>query len=102
VNATQFQRVAKALADPRRFEILEVIAVNHELSCGEIVEQFTVSQATVSHHIKELVNAGLAESRREGQYCYYRVCPEVLADYIAELQQLFAISTVQQKSKDLI
>lgn len=102
MNATQFQRVAKALAEPRRFEILAAIAENSELSCGEIVEQFTVSQATISHHIKELVNAGLAESRRQGQYCYYRVCPEVLADYIAELQRLVTISTAKQKLRDFI
>lgn len=93
MNATQFQRVAKALSEPRRFEILEAIAMNDELSCGEIVEQFTVSQATISHHIKELINAGLVQSRREGQYCYYRLCPEVLADYIGELQRIVAVST---------
>jgi ArsR family transcriptional regulator len=102
VNATQFQRVAKALADPRRFEILEAITGNDELSCGEIVEQFTVSQATISHHIKELVNAGLVKPRRQGQYCYYRLCPEVLADYIAQLQQLIAVSKPKQKSRDFI
>jgi ArsR family transcriptional regulator len=102
VNATQFQRVAKALADPRRFEILEAITGNDELSCGEIVEQFTVSQATISHHIKELVNAGLVKPRRQGQYCYYRLCPEVLADYIAQLQRLIAVSKPKQKSRDFI
>ncbi len=102
MNATQFQRVAKALADPRRFEILEAITGNDELSCGEIVEQFTVSQATISHHIKELVNAGLVKPRRQGQYCYYRLCPEVLADYIAQLQGLIAVSKPKQKSRDFI
>jgi ArsR family transcriptional regulator len=102
VSAAQFHRVAKALSEPRRFEILEMIAVNPELSCGEIVEQFTVSQATISHHIKELINAGLAESRREGQYCYYRICPDVLAEYITELQRLVTVSTAKQQARDLI
>ncbi len=102
MSAAQFHRVAKALSEPRRFEILEMIAVNPELSCGEIVEQFTVSQATISHHIKELINAGLAESRREGQYCYYRICPDVLAEYITELQRLVTVSTAKQQARDLI
>ena len=102
MNATQFQRVAKALSEPRRFDILEAIAIKDELSCKEVVEQFTVSQATISHHIKELVNAGLVEPRREGQYCYYRICPEVLADYISELQRLVVVSTEKQKSRYLI
>lgn len=73
-----------------------------ELSCKEIVEQFTVSQATISHHLKELVNAGLVKPRREGQYCYYSLCPEVLSEYISELHQLVVTSTAGQKSRDFI
>lgn len=102
MNATQFHRVAKAVADARRFEILEAIARNSELSCGEIVEQFTVSQATISHHLKELINAGLVEARREGQYCYYSLRPSVLVDYITELQRLVTISTARQKSNSFL
>ena len=102
MDATQVHRIAKALADPRRLEILEAIAVASELSCGEIVEQFTVSQATISHHIKELVNANLAEVRREGQYCYYKMRPEVLSDYITELQRLVSIGTNKATSRDLV
>ena len=62
MDAAQFQQVAKALAEPRRLEILTAIATHDELSCREIVEQFPVSQATVSHHIKELVKVGLIET----------------------------------------
>ena len=99
MNATQFQRVAKALSEPRRFDILEAIAIKDELSCKEVVEQFTVSQATISHHIKELVNAGLVVPRRKGQYCYYKLRPEVMADYIAQLQQLIAVSKAGQEPR---
>lgn len=102
MNATEHQRVAKALAEQRRFEILEAIAINQELSCKEIVEQFTVSQATISHHLKELVNAGLVKSRREGQYCYYSLRPEVLSEYISELHQLVALGSARQKARDFI
>lgn len=102
MSATQLQRVAKALAEPRRFEILEAIALHEELSCKEIVEQFTVSQATISHHLKELINAGLVKPRREGQYCYYSICSEVLSEYITELHRLVVVSKVKQKSRDFI
>lgn len=95
MDATQFQQVAKALAEPRRWEILEAIAACDELSCREIVEQFPVSQATVSHHIKELVKVGLIETRRAGQCCYYSFRSEVLADYITQLQQLLAANKAQ-------
>ncbi len=97
MDVNQFHRIAKALADPRRFEILTAISSADELSCGKIVEQFSVSQATISHHLKELVNAGLAQSRRDGQYCYYKLCPEIVSDYIAQLEQLILVSSQLQK-----
>lgn len=91
MDSTQFQRIAKALADPRRFEVLQVIAVaGEELCCGDVVECFPVAQATISHHLKELTEAGLVEARSEGQFKYLSARPEVLAEYVAELQRRVA------------
>jgi len=89
MDNNQFQRIAKALADPRRFEILEVIAGAGagEMCCGEVVGCFSVAQATVSHHLKELAEAGLVETRAEGQFKYLRARPEVLAEYIEQLNR---------------
>lgn len=88
MDVTQFQRIAKALADPRRFEILEVIAsAGDEMCCGAVVDCFPVAQATVSHHLKELTDAGLVETRAEGQFKLLRARPEVLAAYVSELQR---------------
>jgi ArsR family transcriptional regulator len=88
MDGAKFQRIAKALADPRRFEILEVIAsAGEELCCGAVVECFPVAQATVSHHLKELTDAGLVETRSEGQFKYLRARPDVLAEYISDLQR---------------
>ena len=85
MDAGQFQRIAKALADPRRFEILEMIAAEDEVPCKRMVETFPVSQATISHHLKELATAGLIEARRAGQCGHYRLRPGVLESYQAEL-----------------
>src|SRR2546428_9448293 len=77
MDPNRFQRIAKALADPRRFEIFEEMAASaDELACGRTVERFPVTQATVSLHLKELTDAGLIEIRPEGQlrYCRARVC----------------------------
>jgi ArsR family transcriptional regulator, arsenate/arsenite/antimonite-responsive transcriptional repressor len=88
MEAAQFQKIAKALADPRRFKILEVIvAAGSELCCGAVVECFPVAQATVSHHLKELVDAGLVEARAEGQFKLLRARPDVLEEYTSELQR---------------
>ena len=81
----QFERIAKALADPRRFAMLEAIAGGEECPNQWLCRDFPVSKATVSHHIKELVRAGLVESEREGQYVNYRARPEVMRAYTAEL-----------------
>jgi ArsR family transcriptional regulator len=86
VESEQFQRIAKALADPRRFEILEHIAKQAEVGCQRLCGCFPVRQATISHHLKELASAGLVESRKDGQYVYYRTRPAVLEAYMAELR----------------
>jgi ArsR family transcriptional regulator, arsenate/arsenite/antimonite-responsive transcriptional repressor len=81
----QFDLIAKALADPRRMAVLEVIAGERECACTKLRQEFPVSKATISHHIKELVRAGLVDSHREGQYLQCEVRRDVLEAYTAEL-----------------
>jgi len=83
----QFERIAKALADPRRFEMLQTIGEKRGDECANqaLCSLFPVSKATVSHHLKELVQAGLVDAEREGQYVSYRVRPDVLRAYATEL-----------------
>jgi len=87
ISAEQFERIAKALSDPRRFAMLEAIGENDGCECPNqsLCERFPVSKATVSHHLKELVQAGLVEPEREGQYVSYRVCGDVVRAYAEEL-----------------
>jgi len=88
-----FLRIAKALADPQRQELLERVARAGELSCAALVGMCPVSQATVSHHLKELLNAGLLERRKEGQFVYYGFVPAKLAAYTAELAQRMGLAS---------
>ena len=82
----QFERIAKALADPRRFALLEQIAAaEHECPYQQLCEIFPVSKATISHHMKELVQAGLVESERDGQFMHARVRPGIIRAYADEL-----------------
>lgn len=82
----QFERIAKALADPRRFAVLQTIATaRNECPYQAICEQFPVTKATISHHLKELVQAGLVTSEREGQYMHANVVPGVIEAYATEL-----------------
>lgn len=92
----QFTRIAKALADPRRFEIFEVIAGVEEMSCGAIAERFPVGQSTVSHHLKILADAGLVDVRREGQHGYFLAKAEVLDAYIETMRERLALSAAHR------
>jgi ArsR family transcriptional regulator len=82
--------VARALSDQTRLELLLAIAMVPEHSCAELVRAFPVSQATVSHHLKILVAAGLVSVRRSGQFHHYRVVPGSLAAWAGELIRIFA------------
>jgi ArsR family transcriptional regulator len=86
IDPERFARIAKALADPRRFQILETIANCREVGCQRLCEQFPVAQPTMSHHLKELARAGLIEPWREGQFAFYRFRAEVLLEYLAALE----------------
>jgi ArsR family transcriptional regulator len=81
----QFDRIAKALADPRRVAVLEAISREEYCACQDLRGQFPISKATMSHHIKELLRAGLIDARREGQYLHCQVRPRVMEAYTAEL-----------------
>ncbi|HUR94086.1 MAG TPA: metalloregulator ArsR/SmtB family transcription factor [Gemmatimonadales bacterium] len=85
LTSRQFELIAKALADPRRMALLETIAGEAECPCQRLRDQFPVSKATISHHIKELVRAGLVDAHKEGQYLHCEVRREVLGAYTAEL-----------------
>lgn len=83
-------RVARALGDPTRFLLLRAVAGREEVSCLELTRRSRVAQATVSHHLKVLAQAGLVSARREGPYHYYRLHRDVLAAHGATLVAAFA------------
>ena len=85
LTGKQFDLIAKALADPRRMQVLEVIAGEEECPCQRLREEFPISKATISHHIKELVRAGLIDAHKDGQFLHCEVRREVLEAYAAEL-----------------
>lgn len=81
--------ILKALADPRRFDLLEKIArAGCPLGCSQALSALSISAATLSHHIKELETAGLIEVRREGKFAYLALRPGVLGSLAAVLAAL--------------
>jgi ArsR family transcriptional regulator len=84
----QFHLIARALADPRRFAILEQIAADTEVSCSTLQEHEVISPATISHHIKELHDAGLIEMRREGRCAHLSLRRPIFDAYRKRLAAL--------------
>ncbi|MGM7669331.1 metalloregulator ArsR/SmtB family transcription factor [Microbacterium sp. A93] len=71
----------KALADPMRLRLLSHVAAQGcEAVCGcDLTEDLGISQSTVSHHMKKLVDAGLLTREQRGKWAHYTVVPEAFA-----------------------
>ncbi len=67
-----FQRTFKALSDPIRREILQLLRIS-PLTAGEIATHFSVSNATISHHLSILKDAGLVLDEKQGKYITYEL-----------------------------
>ncbi len=88
----------RLLGDPTRFRILEFLAAPVQACCSREdgvcacdLEAFLgLSQPTVSHHMKQLVDAGLITAERRGRWVYYDLDPEVIRDLAGDLERLAA------------
>jgi len=88
MDRERIEQISKALGDQTRLRIFEAINSREEMTCGEIVSLRDVTPATVSHHLRILVDAGLIETRREGQFVYSRANPEAIDEYTRALSAL--------------
>jgi len=85
-HAVRMATVAKALADPVRVQLVDVLRKHAGKVCVcELVPLFELSQPTISHHLKVLREAGLVDSERQGLWAYYYVIPERLEELSAWL-----------------
>ena len=89
-------RVLKALSDPNRFRMVQEVAAAGELSCGQIVERFHLSQPTVSHHMKILTEADVLAVRREGQHGFISVNHALLAELSALLPRRLSARSLRK------
>jgi len=82
-----FQHTMKALSDPIRREILDLLK-SGRLSAGEIAEKFPVSGAAISKHLSVLKEADLIRDAREGKFIFYELNTSVLEEVMLWLTGL--------------
>lgn len=81
------QQTLKALADPTRREILNLLKTGKK-SAGEITEHFDISAAAISRHLSVLKDADLVYDSREGKYIYYELNASVLEEALLWITNL--------------
>ncbi len=81
------QKTLKALSDPSRREILELLKAGR-LSAGEIAKHFPISDAAISKHLSVLKEADLIRDGREGKFIYYELNASVLEEVMLWLSGL--------------
>jgi ArsR family transcriptional regulator len=80
-QALRMALVAKALGDPIRLQLVDVLRKHAGKVCVcELVPLFDVAQPTLSHHLKKLREAGIVDSERQGLWAYYYVRSEALEE----------------------
>jgi ArsR family transcriptional regulator, arsenate/arsenite/antimonite-responsive transcriptional repressor len=82
-EAAATAQLFKALGDPARVKIVNLLARSEEPVCAcEIVPAVGLAQATVSHHLKKLTQTGLLEREQRGKWAYFSLNPEVAAQLV--------------------
>lgn len=86
--ATNLARPLKAIADPARLRLLSMVAAHEggEACVCDLTEPLGLSQPTVSHHLKVLVDAGLLTRDKRGVWAYFTLVPDALDSLAAVLR----------------
>ena len=89
INYTQIAKQLKVLAEPKRLKIIDLLSnANGEMCATEILKSFRVSQPTLSHDMKALVDGKFVIARREGQKTFYMLNPDSIFDIQTALSDI--------------
>lgn len=81
-------KILKAISDPKRLRVVDMLSCGELCAC-EILEAFQVTQPTLSHDMRVLIEANLVCERREGKNTYYSLNSQSLTSLLQSLQNIF-------------
>ena len=79
--------ICKALGDPNRMEIVKMLSDQEKCGC-KLLEKFDITQPTLSHHMKILVDSGLVNDRKEGKWHYYTINADIMKEFCGFIKTL--------------
>lgn len=93
-------RIFKALADPTRQQILELLRRNEEMTVSDIAANFRLAQPTISQHLKVLTYAEALKTRKDGQRVFYRICNVKMYDAMETFLKVYKQQVERGKQHD--
>lgn len=88
---TDTSKILKAIAEPKRLRIMDMLSCGELCAC-KILEEFHITQPTLSHDMRLLVDAGLVNDRREGKNIYYSLNQKTIGELQRTLADIFSES----------
>lgn len=88
INYEEEAKILKVLSEPNRLKIIDILSCGERCAC-DILEFFEFTQPTLSHHMKVLIEAGLVNMRKDGQWNHYSLNSPKCNDTVTVLQNIF-------------
>lgn len=96
MNSADVALICKSLADANRLEIVKMLSDGEKCGC-KLLERFEITQPTLSHHMKILVDCGLVNERKQGKWHHYSLNCETLAEFLTFIDGLTCDSCSEPK-----
>lgn len=94
----KYAQYFKVFSDPVRLEVIKLLIKGESCSCT-MIDQLPISQPTLSYHLKQIAQAGLATSHREGNWIKYHIDKEKIEEMMLFLKSLTDIKTEDKGCK---
>lgn len=89
LNIKQVEKISKALGDPYRLRIMKIVSSSTDcVQCSDVSAEFNLAQSTISHHLKQLIEAELLIADKDGRNLKFVINKEVCTAYAAYITSL--------------